>query len=119
MNSLNVKMQKSLFGFSQNAEIEIIHNPRVLKFKGVEIIVKNAEYPTLIGKKDIATLINRYRGTYQEYATEYNLEQIANGWMKDEIKSLQERLEELKFLQRVARSKEFLIKDLTKAEELK
>lgn len=119
MNSLNVKMQKSLFGFRQNAEIEIIHKPHMLKFKGVEIRVKSAEYPTLIGKTDIATLINRHRGTYQEYATEYNLKQIANGWMKDEIKSLQKSLEELRFLQRVARSKEFLIKDLTKAEELK
>lgn len=67
MNSLNVNMKKSLFGFSQNAEIEIVHNPRMLNFKGVEIRVKNAEYPTLIGKKDIATLINRHRGTYQEY----------------------------------------------------
>lgn len=118
MNSLNVNMQKSLFGFSQNAEIEVVHNPRMLKFKDVEIRIKNAEYPTLIGKTDIATLINGHRGTYQEYATEYNLKQIANGWMKDEIKSLQKRLEELRFLQRVARAKEFLIKDLTKAEEL-
>ena len=53
MNSLNVKMQKSLFGFRQNAEIEIIHKPHMLKFKGVEIRVKNAEYPTLIGKKTL------------------------------------------------------------------
>lgn len=97
MKSKRYTVLKQVFGYKTDCVFEV----RNSNF-GAVIEVFKCDYPTLINKDLIAHLVNRFRGDYSQFATAHNIKEIANGWLKDDIKDLEEKLEEMKFLQRVA-----------------
>lgn len=97
MKSKKYSIVKQIFGYKMDCVVEV----RNSNF-GAVIEVFNCEFPILVNKDLVAHLVNRFRGDYSQFATAHNIKEIANGWLKDDIKELEEKLEEMKFLQRVA-----------------
>ena len=110
MKSKTYELRKSAFGFDQNCKVSISnhHDKAVIQ-------VTSAEWPTLInGKKLVAFLVGQCAtGDYRIRPTEYDLNSNANGWLDDDIKELEKRIENMKFLQKIARRKLIEV-DITK-----
>ena len=107
---MKFEFQKSCFGYNQDCLVELEN-----KSDAAYVYINKAEYPTIIKEDIIAYIINRNRpNSYTPWVT-YKMEfkNAANGWMKEEIEYLEKRLEDLKFIQKIARRNKFVFVDKT------
>jgi len=101
---MKIELRKSTFGFNQDCKLEVVN-----KMDGVHITVIESEHPTLIDIDVIAHMVNAHKPPYQEWAGKYNLSDIANGWLADEIKRAENELESMKFAQKLAKRKKLFV----------
>ena len=101
MKPRSYEIRKSAFGFSQDCKFSISNH-----HSGAVINVTSAEWPVLLkGHGIVAYLLGRYSRGHWEKPNEYNLNSHANGWVDERIIELEKDIEELKFLQKIARRK--------------
>jgi len=85
-----------------------------------EVKIIKSEYPSLVNISAIADLIDRH--TYNQYASKcgtssFSIREFANGRLTSEINELEEKLEEMKFIRKVARRRDIRFVDMTGGEK--
>lgn len=105
-----IEFKRSTFGFAQDCKLNVEN-----KMDGVHIEVIEAEYPSLINENVVCHLVNQHRGEYDEGVHSISgCNKSANsGFLADEIKYLEERLEKAKFAQKLAKRKKVFVFDRT------
>lgn len=109
---MEFKIYSSLHSNSRTDAVIDIEN----KGSFAEVRVIKSEYPSLINLSAISDLINRH--TYNQYAqkcvgSSFSISEFANGRLTDEINDLEKKLEEMKFIRKVARRKDIRFVDMT------
>jgi len=109
-----IELKNTFMGFSQNCKLNVEN-----KMDGVHIEIIEAEYPNLINDNVIRYLVNRFKGTYDN-----GVHSLADcnfcakrGFLAVEIDRLEKRLEEAKFIQKLAKRKNVMVFDRRNTQE--
>jgi hypothetical protein len=79
--------------------------------KEVHVNITKAVYAERNPNQLIADVLNLNKSMYDLYADKHNIKEVVNSWVTEEIKDLENRLEKLKFLDKVARRKNIICVD--------